>query len=309
SGGSLTTLYNFSYSDGWSPYAGLVQGSDGNFYGTTQQGGPSGAGTVFKITSGGSLTTLYSFSFSDGAAPHAGLVQGSDGNFYGTTAGGGASGAGTVFKITVMMAPTITANFNSTDIAAGNSIWFNAILKPKDLPAAGSATISLTNSTITFSEDGTPYVLSVPDAQITFTDAVTSASTVFSGGMFVTTVPLDFDKNVFLSGFSFQVPAGWNQNNIPVTWSGDFSSSDPKVSLQWKWGAAVYTTFSPHPTYNALGIKPVDGNAQNPYPNSDHAGTPENFKASLTAGARGGGGSNFTGSYSGTASMPRCTTP
>jgi hypothetical protein len=126
--------------------------------------------------------------------------------------------------------------------------------------------------------------------------------------MFVTTVPLDFDKNVFLAGFSFQVPAGWNQNNIPVTWSGQFNSSDPNVSIQWQWGAAVYTTFSLHPNYNALGIKPVDGNAQNPYPNSDHAGTPENFKAFVTAGARGGGGSNFTGSYSGTASVGRCST-
>src|SRR5205823_4469717 len=82
---SLTTLHSFSDSDGAYPYAGLVQGSDGNFYGTTQGGGTSGVGTVFQITPTGTLTTLYNFSGGDGAGPYAGLVQGSDGNFYGTT--------------------------------------------------------------------------------------------------------------------------------------------------------------------------------------------------------------------------------
>ena len=102
-GGSLTTLHSFNYSDGQYPEAALVEGSDGNFYGTTNNGGAFAAswGTVFKITSGGSLTTLYSFSGSDGANPSCALVQGSDGNFYGTTNGGGAGGGGTVFKITV----------------------------------------------------------------------------------------------------------------------------------------------------------------------------------------------------------------
>ena len=114
-GGSLTTLYNFSSvgwqqnfanSDGAYPYAGLVQGSDGDFYGTTLRGGASGAGTVFKIASGGSLTTLYIFNYTDGAYPYATLVQGRDGNFYGTTFQGGPGASsidpryGTVFKIT-----------------------------------------------------------------------------------------------------------------------------------------------------------------------------------------------------------------
>src|SRR5207253_1437217 len=93
-------LYSFSGSDGATPYATLVQASDGNFYGTTAYGGASGAGTVFKITPGGSLTTLYSFSYSDGAYPSAGLVQGSDGSFYGTTYWGGTGLYGTIFRIT-----------------------------------------------------------------------------------------------------------------------------------------------------------------------------------------------------------------
>src|SRR6202035_1752645 len=93
----LTTLYSFAGSDGAQPYAGLVQGSDGNFYGTTSGGGVNLGGTVFKITPSGTLTTLYNFAGSDGALPYAGLVQGSDGNFYGTTVGGGQYEFGTVF--------------------------------------------------------------------------------------------------------------------------------------------------------------------------------------------------------------------
>jgi uncharacterized repeat protein (TIGR03803 family) len=103
--GTLATLYSFcsqsGCTDGQFPDAGLIQATDGNFYGTTQLGGANGAGTVFKITPSGTLTTLHSFcsqSCTDGGAPYAGLVQGTDGNFYGTTFGGIANG--TVFKIT-----------------------------------------------------------------------------------------------------------------------------------------------------------------------------------------------------------------
>ena len=100
---TLTTLYSFcsqtNCADGSMPEAGLVQATDGNFYGTTSGYGSSGLGTVFKITPSGTLTTLHSFDFSDGAHPSAGLIQATDGNFYGT-AGAGANSHGTIFKIT-----------------------------------------------------------------------------------------------------------------------------------------------------------------------------------------------------------------
>ena len=116
-GGALTTLYAFTNgADGANPSAGLVQGADGDFYGTTNSGGNvnawiDGVGTVFKITPSGALTTLYAFSDgTDGACPSgAALVQGSDGNFYGATQFGGdlsvsepdvPTGAGAIFKIT-----------------------------------------------------------------------------------------------------------------------------------------------------------------------------------------------------------------
>jgi uncharacterized repeat protein (TIGR03803 family) len=100
--GSYTSLYSFVGSpDGSQPYAGLVQGSDGNFDGTTEHGGTHGSGTVFRISSSGTYTSLYSFGSvpNDGSQPQAGLVQGSDGNFYGTTQDGGTHGSGTVFRI------------------------------------------------------------------------------------------------------------------------------------------------------------------------------------------------------------------
>jgi uncharacterized repeat protein (TIGR03803 family) len=115
-GGPVKTVYSFcsqgGCADGSLPYAGLVQGTGGNFYGTTQYGGANQTGsckdgpcgTVFKTTPGGTLTTLYSFcsqgGCTDGELPYAGLVQGTGGNFYGTTYGGGANHGGTVFKIT-----------------------------------------------------------------------------------------------------------------------------------------------------------------------------------------------------------------
>jgi uncharacterized repeat protein (TIGR03803 family) len=99
--GTVTAIYNFGSSpgDGAAPFAGLVLGTDGNFYGTTSAGGASGLGTVFKITPSGVLTTLHSFNGSDGANPKTALMQASDGNFYGVTLLGGAYGKGTIFRI------------------------------------------------------------------------------------------------------------------------------------------------------------------------------------------------------------------
>ena len=110
--GTLTTLYSFcsqsGCTDGASPYAGLVQATNGDLYGTTFNGGTKNSGTVFKITPSGTLTTLHSFCSQegpdgcmDGFFPWTVLVQATNGYLYGTTvAGGGSENAGTIFKIT-----------------------------------------------------------------------------------------------------------------------------------------------------------------------------------------------------------------
>jgi uncharacterized repeat protein (TIGR03803 family) len=105
--GSFTSLYSFCAQancvDGYGPFAGIIQGTDGNFHGTTFYGGVMGEGTVFSMTPAGVVTTLYSFcslaNCTDGAGPYAGLVQGTDGNFYGTTFFGGANSEGSVFQM------------------------------------------------------------------------------------------------------------------------------------------------------------------------------------------------------------------
>jgi uncharacterized repeat protein (TIGR03803 family) len=112
--GTETVLHAFAKSgtDGQIPYAGLIQGSDGNLYGTTYFGGANGLGTVFKVTLSGTETVLYSFAGgSDGEHPYGGVVQGSDGNFYGTTYQGGASNLGTVFKVTPSGIETVLHTF------------------------------------------------------------------------------------------------------------------------------------------------------------------------------------------------------
>jgi uncharacterized repeat protein (TIGR03803 family) len=131
--GILTTLHSFcaqtNCTDGASPYAGLVQGTDGNFYGTTAGG--SANGTIFKITSAGALTTLHTFDSTDGASPYAGLVQATNGILYGTTLSGGASancsgGCGTVFKITTGGTFTMLHSLDSTDGANPESALVQA---------------------------------------------------------------------------------------------------------------------------------------------------------------------------------------
>ena len=114
--GAITTLWSFgSSSDGQFPFGGLVQASDGNFYGTTGSGGTTGYGTVFRVTPGGVETVLWNFGTgTDGFAPHGALVTGSDGNLYGTTSLGGANASGTIFKITLTGVETVVWNFGGT---------------------------------------------------------------------------------------------------------------------------------------------------------------------------------------------------
>jgi hypothetical protein len=210
---------------------------------------------------------------------------------------------------------TITSNFNGTPIAAGRFIWFSAVLKVSGVPSSG-ATIRFTNQNISFSANGFTYntnQASMPAAEVRISPSATKATTTFneSTRTWETVTPPNTAGNIFLSGYAFTqslfgqgggLPGGIN----PVSWSGQFTSSVPGVSINWQWAAAVYTTFSTN--NNALGVKPVDDNKASQYQNSDHAGTPENFKQFVIGGARGGGGSNFTGSLSPTASVkpPPC---
>lgn len=97
--GVLTNLYSFTGgADGGGPVCQLLLGANGMFYGTTQEGGANGSGTIFEITPGGTLTTLYNFASGSGSQ-QSGLIQAPSGEIYGTTYVGGAGGYGAIYKI------------------------------------------------------------------------------------------------------------------------------------------------------------------------------------------------------------------
>jgi uncharacterized repeat protein (TIGR03803 family) len=117
----LQTLCTFAGTNGANPYAALIMGTDGNYYGTTQYGGvtnsgfPSGMGAVFKVTTNGTLTMLCAFNQTNGANPCASLALGNDGNFYGTTSLGGTNGYGSVFSVTTNGVLSSLSSFANTN--------------------------------------------------------------------------------------------------------------------------------------------------------------------------------------------------
>jgi len=139
-GGTLTTLSSFADgSDGAAPSGALIQSADGNFYGTTQGGGPGLGGTIFMMSAAGTRTTLYSFcsdgtypNCPDGYYPNAGLIQATDGNFYGTTVYGGANGYGTVFRISPDGSLSTLYSFCSQSDCTDGGFPYAALLQDTD---------------------------------------------------------------------------------------------------------------------------------------------------------------------------------
>jgi uncharacterized repeat protein (TIGR03803 family) len=115
--GTLTTLYQFDFTNGAQPYSSPVLGNDGNFYGVTYSGGAYGGGTFYKLTPQGEFTAVYSFGefAADPARPTAPLVQAANGNFYSVVGQGGANNDGAVFEITPSGDLTVLHNFDGTD--------------------------------------------------------------------------------------------------------------------------------------------------------------------------------------------------
>lgn len=185
---------------------------------------------------------------------------------------------------------SISASFNNRHIGVGSTVWFNSTLNVNGLGNA-PVTIHMTDAAV----DSGYFHVDMPDAAVTFSPTATSASTTFDSGLntWVTVIPSSLRKSAFLDGGSFYawsaLPGGIN----PVTFSANFTTDTPGVTLKWQWAAAVYSSFSSD--YNALGVKPIDGRKANPYHNKDDAGTPENYKSYLVRGARGQGGNNYTG--------------
>ena len=124
--GTITTLASFTGTTGAGPYAGLVLGRDGNYYGATAAGGAYSQGLVFRLSSGGALTTLATLNNENGGSPFAGLVQGVDGFLYGTTGGGGAYGFGTIYRMSTSGALTTVVAFDNQDGATPSPVLIQA---------------------------------------------------------------------------------------------------------------------------------------------------------------------------------------
>jgi hypothetical protein len=194
-------------------------------------------------------------------------------------------------------ASSIAANFNGTAIRAGSTLWFDGAFTATGLPKTTPATLHVENGTIDFTAAGTPYHVAIPNGIIVLTPGATSAAAAYDPNDFDWDVsaPSNVAGDVFMGGVALPLPNGLPGGVKNVTWNADFWSDTAGITVNWKWAAAVYTSFGTD--YNALNVKPVDSNALSVYQNGDRSGTPEAFKSFVTAGATGGGGTNYTGNY------------
>lgn len=192
---TFTKLYTFCHkancADGSLPVVGLVQGTDGNLYGTTWTGGNpecrDGCGTIFKITPEGQLTTLYKFcsktGCTDGSGPYAPLLQATDGSFYGTTLNGGGtgcdgSGCGTVFKMSPAGKLTTLYEF-CTKSNCSDGAWPNfAMVQATDGNIYG--TTALGGNSACPNGCGTAFKIT-PDGKLTTLHAFCSKSNCIDG--------------------------------------------------------------------------------------------------------------------------------
>jgi uncharacterized repeat protein (TIGR03803 family) len=156
--GTYTMLYSFcsnypSCTDGERPLAGLVQASNGDFYGTTEAGGANGDGTIFQITPSGTLTTIYNFCSQVGCTDghySPGFEQATNGDFYGTTLYGGLDQYGSAFRLSIALSrfvetlPTSgeagsVVKILGNDLTGATSVTFNGVAATFEVNPAGTA--------------------------------------------------------------------------------------------------------------------------------------------------------------------------
>jgi uncharacterized repeat protein (TIGR03803 family) len=200
SGNTFAMMHSFGGPDGSFPYGGLAIGADGNLYGTTQGGGSSSAGTVFRLSDNGAggytAATLVSFNGTDGSFPSAGLAIDSAGNLYGTTRQGGATNQGAVFRVSDNGAGGFTATTLLSFVGADGSLPFAGLI----IDAAGNifgtterGGLHDRGTIFRLSDDGSGYTATTlysfagPDGQYPLAELLADAEgslngTTFTGG-------------------------------------------------------------------------------------------------------------------------------
>jgi uncharacterized repeat protein (TIGR03803 family) len=180
--GAFTSVHSFctqpSCPDGLIPN-GLIQGTDGNFFGTTEEGGGNRDGTVFKMSAAGKVTALYDFCTQagcvDGSFPAAALMQSTNGTFYGTTSAGGASGDGTIFSLATGLGPFVALQPTLGSVGA------RVIILGTNL--GGATNVSFNGTAATFSGSNSAIETTVPVGATTGTVSVTTPSGTLSSNV------------------------------------------------------------------------------------------------------------------------------
>jgi hypothetical protein len=179
-------------------------------------------------------------------------------------------------------------SWNKFNAPAGSVVWVHAHLNPSGISTGASSTVQFTN--VSFVLNGKTYPM--PDGVVTFDPTASAISTSFYGGAWHTTVnPSHLSDEIFFTGAAIPIDAnitGGGQATLQFTTLTDNTG----LNFSWQWSAAAYTDWPDD--WNIAGIQA--------YHNSLHAGAPTNstVQHSLIQGPRGGGGSNYTGSWSAT---------
>jgi hypothetical protein len=183
-------------------------------------------------------------------------------------------------------------SWNGFTAPAGSVVWINAHLDASNVPKNTITTVDFTGVTLVV--NSTTYAL--PNGAVVFNPAASTPTTVVnSDGSWTTTVNPTTSGDIFFDGQAIPVDSNLENGghgNTGSTLSFSTNSTDNALDFQWQWGAAVYMTW---PGNAAAAIEPVPANGL-------QSGAPKNtaVQKDLIQGPRGGGGSNFTGSWSGT---------
>jgi len=238
--GTLTTLHSFEWTDGAFPFSeGLAQGTDGNFYGTTQVASNYDCGTIFAITSGSTLTTLHSFDYTDGCNANSGLTQATTGTFYGTAWAGG-TGYGTVFSLSMNLAPFVQPRPFMGEVGTAVTILGNNLTGTKKVRFNGTASaynvVSATEITTKVPSDATSGALTV----------TTPRGTLSSGPFFVTPQLKSFTPGKGPVGAQVQITGVSLTQTTAISFNGAEASaftvnSDKKVTVTVPTGATTGT--------------------------------------------------------------------
>jgi phospholipase C len=192
---------------------------------------------------------------------------------------------------------------------SSNVVWLSASADITPKESANATTVYFTGQWIDVypqGGNGIPTRISAPNSEVVFSSTAISATTTFTGGQWVTTVPVGFSGDVFVGGVAYQPRVGVDLSNARVAWEGVFGGTTVSFTLQWQWGAGIYSGLGPSTIgssafYNALDVKPIAANIGGTYLNNDNAGTPESFKTNYVSSLSGQGGpfsqSGYTGQY------------